>query len=113
VEQILEARFVDAPSGRGWRSAFLRFRPVHCRVSGERAAAKEVFFWRAAMPEGKIKKIVADKGFGFIATGRDDLFFHHSELRGIQIEELAEGQTVSYEVGEGKKGPCAVSVQAN
>lgn len=76
------------------------------------APAKEVFFWRAEMPEGKIKKVIAEKGFGFIATGRDDLFFHHSELRGVQIEQLAEGQTVIYEVGEGKKGPCAVAVQA-
>ena len=64
------------------------------------------------MPEGKIKKVVAEKGFGFIATGSDDLFFHHSELRGVQIEQLAEGQPVIYEVGEGKKGPCAVAVQA-
>jgi len=64
------------------------------------------------MPQGKIKKIVAEKGFGFISTGRDDLFFHHSELRGVQIEDLAEGQEVVYEIGEGKKGPCAVAVQA-
>ncbi len=64
------------------------------------------------MPQGKIKKIVAEKGFGFISTGREDLFFHHSELRGVQIEELAEGQEVVYEIGEGKKGPCAVAVQA-
>ena len=35
------------------------------------------------MPEGKIKKVIAEKGFGFIATGSDDLFFHHSELRGV------------------------------
>jgi len=63
------------------------------------------------MPEGTIKKVIAEKGFGFIATGRDDLFFHHSELRGVQIEQLAEGQAVTYEVGEGKKGPCATAVQ--
>jgi CspA family cold shock protein len=62
------------------------------------------------MPEGKIKKVIADKGFGFIATGSDDLFFHHSELRGVEIEQLVEGQAVSYEIGQGKKGPCAVSV---
>jgi CspA family cold shock protein len=39
------------------------------------------------------------------------LFFHHSELKGVTIEELSEGQTVKYEIGQGKKGPCAVSVQ--
>jgi CspA family cold shock protein len=64
------------------------------------------------MPQGKVKKIIADKGFGFISTGREDLFFHHSELRGVQIEDLAEGQEVVYEIGEGKKGPCAVAIQA-
>jgi CspA family cold shock protein len=63
------------------------------------------------MPTGKIKKVIPEKGFGFITGGGDDLFFHHSELKGVTIEELAEGQTVTYEIGSGKKGPCAVSVQ--
>jgi cold shock protein len=63
------------------------------------------------MPTGKIKKVLPDKGFGFIAGGGNDLFFHHSALKGVTIEELNEGQTVKYEIGEGKKGPCAVSVQ--
>jgi CspA family cold shock protein len=63
------------------------------------------------MPNGKIKKIVADKGFGFITGERDDLFFHHSELQGVSIEQLREGQTVQYEIGQGKKGPCAVSIR--
>jgi cold shock protein len=63
------------------------------------------------MPEGKIKKVLKEKGFGFIERGREDLFFHHSELKGTTIEELTEGQMVEYEVGEGKKGPCAVSVR--
>ena len=64
------------------------------------------------MPEGKIKKLLSDKGFGFIEGDRDDLFFHHSEDQGMRIEELREGQTVEYEIGEGRKGPCAVSVRA-
>ena len=63
------------------------------------------------MPEGTIKKVLPEKGFGFIAGGRDDLFFHHSELKGVTIEELREGQSVHYEIGQGKKGPCAVSVR--
>lgn len=62
------------------------------------------------MPEGRIKKLITDKGFGFIEGDRDDLFFHHSEVQGTTIEDLSEGQTVSYEIGQGKKGPCAVSV---
>lgn len=63
------------------------------------------------MPEGKIKKLITDKGFGFIEGEKGDMFFHHSEVQGVTIEELQEGQTVAYEIGQGKKGPCAVSVQ--
>ena len=61
------------------------------------------------MSQGTIKKLT-DKGFGFIKADGDDLFFHHSELKGVTIEELSEGQTVHYEIGQGKKGPCAVSI---
>lgn len=63
------------------------------------------------MPQGTIKKIIADKGFGFIAGERGDLFFHHSQVQGTRIEELREGQTVEYSIGEGKKGPCANNVR--
>jgi CspA family cold shock protein len=64
------------------------------------------------MPQGKIKRLVSDRGFGFIEGERgDDLFFHHSEVQGASIEELREGQTVEYEVGQGKKGPCATSIR--
>lgn len=63
------------------------------------------------MPEGKIKKLIADKGFGFIAGDGDDLFFHHSEVQDVSIEDLSEGQAVRYEIGQGRKGPCAVSVR--
>jgi CspA family cold shock protein len=63
------------------------------------------------MAEGKIKKIVSEKGFGFIEGERGDVFFHHSALVGVAIEELQEGDLVSYEVGQGPKGPRAENVQ--
>jgi CspA family cold shock protein len=63
------------------------------------------------MPQGTIKKVIADKGFGFIEGERGDLFFHHSEVQGARIEELREGQQVEYTVGQGKKGPCATGVR--
>ena len=63
------------------------------------------------MPHGKIKKLVTDRGFGFIEGGGDDLFFHHSEIRGAAFEELREGLAVEYEIGQGRKGPCATSVK--
>jgi CspA family cold shock protein len=62
------------------------------------------------MPHGKIKKLVQERGFGFIEGERSDLFFHHSETR-VPFEELREGQMVEYEIGEGRKGPCPVSVR--
>ena len=63
------------------------------------------------MPQGRIKKLVPDRGFGFIEGDKGDLFFHHSELQGVTIEELNEGQTVEYEIGQGRKGPCATAVK--
>jgi CspA family cold shock protein len=63
------------------------------------------------MPQGTIRKLVADRGFGFIKGEQGDLFFHRSEVQGVQFEELQEGQKVEYQVGEGKKGPCATSVR--
>ena len=61
------------------------------------------------MPTGKVKWFNERKGYGFIEqeSGKD-LFVHHSEVRGGYRRE---GETVEFEVGEGQKGPCAVSVQ--
>jgi CspA family cold shock protein len=62
------------------------------------------------MAKGKIKWFNEDKGFGFIeqAEGGNDLFVHHSETEGYALNE---GDSVEYEIGEGKKGPCATSVK--
>jgi CspA family cold shock protein len=53
-----------------------------------------------------------EKGFGFIRReGQDkDLFFHANELKNISFDELREGDKVSFEVGEGPKGPNALNV---
>lgn len=63
------------------------------------------------MPQGTIKKVIADKGFGFIGGERGELFFHHSALEGVAIETLRVGQTVTYEEGRGPKGPRAEKVR--
>lgn len=63
------------------------------------------------MPQGTIKKLLADKGFGFIEGERGDLFFHHSSVQGATIETLQVGQTVTYEEGRGPKGPRAENVR--
>ena len=63
------------------------------------------------MPQGTIKKLVSDRGFGFIESEKGDLFFHHSDVEEVTFEELREGQAVAYEIGEGRKAPCATSVR--
>ncbi len=63
------------------------------------------------MPQGTIKKVVADQGFGFIDGERGELFFHHSAVEGTSIEALRVGQGVTYEEGRGPKGPRAQNVR--
>jgi len=63
------------------------------------------------MPQGKIKRIISEKGFGFIDSPQGDLFFHHSEVKEGPFDHLQEGDLVDFTVGSGKKGPCATSVR--
>lgn len=62
------------------------------------------------MPQGTVKWFNTEKGFGFIkpSDGGNDLFVHQSETNGLN---LYEDDTVEFEIGEGKKGPCAVNVK--
>ena len=64
----------------------------------------------AAM-SGKVKRLVSDKGFGFV-LGQDgqEYFFHHSVCGG-QFDNLREGQAVTFETGQGPKGPRAENVR--
>jgi CspA family cold shock protein len=63
------------------------------------------------MVEGTIKRFT-DRGFGFIDTGSGkDMFFHSSNVEGVNYEELQEGQRVSYTEGSGSKDPRAENVK--
>ena len=63
------------------------------------------------MSKGKVKFFNTSKGFGFITQDEgEDLFFHVSELQSPS-KHANEGDVVEYEVGEGRKGPCAVSIR--
>lgn len=63
------------------------------------------------MSTGKVKWFNASKGYGFITPddGGEDLFVHHSEIK-AGGHGLDEGQMVQFEIGQGKKGPCATNV---
>ena len=62
---------------------------------------------------GKVSRVIAEKGFGFIA-GEDgkEYFMHRSAIRdGSVFEQLRDGQPVTFEVGSGEKGPRAENVR--
>ena len=63
------------------------------------------------MSTGTVKWFNSSKGYGFITPddGGNDLFIHHSEIKTEGYASLDEGQKVTFEVGEGKKGPCATN----
>jgi CspA family cold shock protein len=60
--------------------------------------------------QGTIKKLVSDKGFGFIAGDGKEVFFHSSALQGVRFDDLREGQKVTFTLGQGPKGPRAEDV---
>lgn len=61
---------------------------------------------------GTIKKLVHDKGFGFIAAqDGSEYFFHQSACTGTPFNQLREGQNVTFDKGHGPKGPRAENVQ--
>ena len=65
------------------------------------------------MAQGTVKWFSDEKGYGFIAPddGSGDLFVHFSNVEGDGFKSLTEGQKVSYESGEGRKGPEATAVR--
>jgi cold shock protein len=61
---------------------------------------------------GTIKRLVSDKGFGFLAADDgSEYFFHQSACQGIRFDDLREGQSVTFEKGQGPKGPRAENVR--
>ena len=64
------------------------------------------------MPEGKVKWFNEQKGFGFIEKDEGgDVFVHFSAIQASGFKTLYEGQRVSFDVPQGKKGPAAENVK--
>lgn len=63
------------------------------------------------MHTGKIKKVVRERGFGFISdTDGREVFFHQSGLVDVQFDALKEEQKVEFEIENSPKGPRAISI---
>jgi cold shock protein len=63
--------------------------------------------------QGTIKRVIRDRGFGFIrSTDGKEIFFHRSSLQELNFDVLKEGQAVEFEMENGPKGPRAVAVRA-
>ena len=65
-----------------------------------------------AMMTGKIRTLRVDKGFGFIKDDAgNEYFFHQSAVYGEGLQDLREGDSVEFDVGQGPKGPRAENVR--
>ena len=64
--------------------------------------------------QGTIKRLIRDRGFGFIRSADgQEVFFHRSTLKNLNFDNLREGEQVEFEVEQGAKGPRATNVRAS
>jgi cold shock protein len=88
----------------------MKLEPLGCQETRLRAELRQ----GGEKMTGTIKKIIRQKGFGFITPddGTEDVFFHRGSLapRG-QIEDLNEGDSVQFQVRKGEKGPVALDLK--
>jgi CspA family cold shock protein len=64
------------------------------------------------MPVGTVKWFDASRGYGYIArAGEADVFVHFSAIKGVEYNELSQGQRVEFEIVQGSEGPRADNVR--
>jgi CspA family cold shock protein len=97
-----------APVAVDWRLAASTDSSVESDASVSTSAHEEVYF----VATGTVKRIVTDRGFGFIADDQGkEHFFHLSGLAaGVSIESLREGDKVTFETERSDRGPRATNV---
>lgn len=62
--------------------------------------------------QGTIKRVIRDRGFGFIKSSEGvEVFFHRSGLQNLNFDGLKEGENVEFEMERGEKGPRAINVR--
>jgi CspA family cold shock protein len=65
-----------------------------------------------ASMQGTIKRLIVDKGFGFVqASDGNEYFFHQSAVVGGGFDQLREGQALTFDTSQGPKGPRAENVR--
>ena len=83
---------------------FLAEIPLRHTVQGHKKGGK--------MHAGKIKKLVSERGFGFISdTDGKEVFFHQTSLVDVKFSDLTEGKDVEFDVEKSEKGPRAINVR--
>ncbi len=64
------------------------------------------------MSKGTVKRIIRERGFGFISAedGRE-IFFHRSELQNVDFDNLQQGDHLEFNIIKGDKGPKATDIK--
>ena len=92
-----------------------RLPPLDTPIGDASAASRGVKYQeRGPAMTGTVKKILKDKGFGFIVPdeGSDDVFFHRGSLAPrVQFEDVTEGDTVQFQTRRGEKGVVAFDLK--
>ena len=102
-------------SAAGRHRIIYKRRPYVTAPAGKSLACSSkvanVSHWRPTLT-GTIRTLRVDKGFGFIKddTGKE-YFFHQSAVYGEGLDNLREGDSVEFDIGQGPKGPRAENVR--
>ena len=66
------------------------------------------------MAKGTIRRLMKDRGYGFIANeDGKDVFFHRTALKDLEFDSLKEGQSLEFKVKEESRDPRAVDIKSS